>query len=450
MIIKQIQLGLIHVAVAMTLVPINSTLNRVMIKELAISATLVAFLASLPYLFSPIQVAIGSFSDRHPVFGYRRTPYILLGLGLCVAGLLVSPQAAFTLGGDFQSGLGMGLLAFGAWGMGFNLATVSYLSLATEISGEKGRGRTIAIMWFMMITSIILTAVLLSRLVGDPYSPELLVRAFQWVGVLALGLGLLGLIGLERRAAGGAAPAGSAAPAGNVTRETATNRDHSWKEIAEAILGNRQAALFFVYLMIMLAAILGQDILLEPFGGEAFGLSVQQTTRITSLWGTCVLAALLVAGALETRVAKRRIAQTGAVLGIAGFGLISLSGFLLNQVIFFSGVVLLGLGTGLSTVSNLALMFDMTTAANVGLFMGAWGMSNAFSRLIGTLLAGGVRDVVTGLFASPVMGYVVVFLIEGAMLAVSLWMLRWIDVKAFHSQAEQPSLVERAAIANDI
>jgi len=30
---KRIQLGLIHVAVAMTLVPINSTLNRVMIKR---------------------------------------------------------------------------------------------------------------------------------------------------------------------------------------------------------------------------------------------------------------------------------------------------------------------------------------------------------------------------------------------------------------------------------
>ena len=43
---KRIQLGLIHVAVAMTLVPINSTLNRVMIKELAISATVVAILAS--------------------------------------------------------------------------------------------------------------------------------------------------------------------------------------------------------------------------------------------------------------------------------------------------------------------------------------------------------------------------------------------------------------------
>ena len=89
MFLKRFQLGLIHVAVAMTLVPINSTLNRVMIKELSISATLVAILASLPYLFSPIQVAIGSYSDRHPLFGYRRTPYILVGLILCVLGVIV-------------------------------------------------------------------------------------------------------------------------------------------------------------------------------------------------------------------------------------------------------------------------------------------------------------------------------------------------------------------------
>src|SRR5574338_1394378 len=95
---KRIQLSLIHVAIAMTLVPINSTLNRVMIKEMALSATLVAVLASLPYLFSPIQVAIGSWSDRHPIFGLRRTPYILAGLLLCVAGMAFSPQVAFLLG----------------------------------------------------------------------------------------------------------------------------------------------------------------------------------------------------------------------------------------------------------------------------------------------------------------------------------------------------------------
>ena len=142
---KRFQLGLIHVAVAMTLVPINSTLNRVMIKELAISATLVAIMASLPYLFSPIQVAIGSYSDRHPILRLYRTPYILIGLLLCVAGVVIAPQIAFLLAENFWLGLLAGVLAFGAWGMGYNLAAVSYLSLASELSGEKGRGRTIAV-----------------------------------------------------------------------------------------------------------------------------------------------------------------------------------------------------------------------------------------------------------------------------------------------------------------
>ena len=77
MFLKRFQLGLIHAAVAMTLVPINSTLNRVMIFDLGISKTIFTLLAIFPYLLSPIQVAIGSFSDRHPIFGYRRTPYIL-------------------------------------------------------------------------------------------------------------------------------------------------------------------------------------------------------------------------------------------------------------------------------------------------------------------------------------------------------------------------------------
>ena len=195
---KRIQLGFIHVAVAMTLVPINSTLNRVMIKELAISATLVAVLASLPYLLSPIQVAIGSFSDRRPFLGFRRSPYILVGLFLCVLGVILSPVAAFLLASNFWAGIAFGVLAFGCWGMGFNLATVSYLSLASEISGDQGRGRTIAIMWFMMITSIIFTAILLSHLV-DPYTPQVLIRSFWIIAAIALALGLVGLYRLENR-----------------------------------------------------------------------------------------------------------------------------------------------------------------------------------------------------------------------------------------------------------
>lgn len=435
MLLKRIQLGMIHLAVAMTLVPINSTLNRVMIKELAVSATVVAILASLPYLFSPIQVAIGSFSDRHPLLGLRRTPYIALGLALCVLGVVLSPQAAFLLATNWWLGVGVGMLTFGAWGMGYNFASVSYLSLASEISGEKGRGKTIAIMWFMMITSIILTAIALSQMV-DPYTPQALERAFWIIGVTAFVLGVLGLVRLETRTIG----------------EMATSAEnYSWRVLFGTVFENRQARLFFWYLVILLAAILGQDILLEPFAGEAFGMSVKETTRITSLWGVCVLIALIVAGLLETRVNKRTVARWGAWTALFGFILIALSGVMVNLVVFYMGVVSLGIGTGLATVSNLSLMLDMTTADKVGLFIGAWGMANALSRLIGTVLGGVVRDIVTQLAQMPVMGYIVVFGVEAAMLVISLILLRSIDVSAFRRRMEEePSLLERAAIASDV
>lgn len=430
---KQFQLGLIHVAVAMTLVPINSTLNRVMIKELALSATLVAILASLPYLFSPIQVAIGSFADRHPIGGFQRTPYIVLGLVFCVFGVVLSPQAAFLLASNPPVGLVLGLLCFGAWGMGFNFATVSYLSLASELSGENGRGKTIAIMWFMMITSIIITAIGLSHMV-DPYSPEAMQRAFWLIGLIALALGFVGVIHLESRS--------------DLRTEVDESR-HTWGQLLAHVLGNRQASLFFIYLVILLAAILGQDILLEPFGGEAFGLSVKSTTRITSIWGGCVLLALLVAGFLENRLSKRLVAFGGGLIAFSGFTLIAFSGIMVHQNLFYLGVVLLGLGTGLSTVSNLALMLDMTTVSNVGLFIGAWGMANAFSRLVGSVLGGVVRDVVTGVLFTPILGYVVVFSIEALLLLISLLLLRYIDISAFRKQVQESSVIERAALAGE-
>ena len=428
----RLQLGLIHLAVAMTLVPINSTLNRVMIKELALSATLVALLASLPYLFSPIQVAIGGFADRHPLLGRHRTPYILLGLLLCVAGVILSPYAAFAMAESFWGGLALGLLAFGAWGMGYNLSAVSYLSLASELSGEKGRSKTIAVMFFMMITSIIGTAIALSRMV-DPYTPAALERAFWVVGLAALGLGLLGLLRLE--------------PRHRADTEGGEGR-YTWGSMFRTVLGNRQAAYFFWYLIILLAALLGQDILLEPFGAEAFGMSVRETTRITSIWGACTLAALAAAGALEGRVSKRRLAQVGGAGALAGFILIVLSGVSHSTIVFYTGLVLLGAGTGLSTVSNLSLMLDMTAAGSIGLYIGAWGMANAISRLLGSVLGGALRDTIARAAGDPLAGYLVVFSLMALALLVSLTMLRRISVGDFRRQAEQMSVLDKAALVD--
>lgn len=429
---RRIQLGLIHMAVAMTLVPINSTLNRVMIKELALSATLVAILASFPYLFSPIQIAIGSFSDRHPIMGFRRTPYILLGLVLVVTGVILAPQVAFYMAEHRLLGIFVGIGVFGLWGMGFNFAAVSYLSLASEISGEKGRSRTIAVMFFMMISGIIVTALLLSRLL-DPYSPEVMVAAFRLVGLLALGLGVIGLIRLESRS----------------VKMGETEERQQIGKLLPLIFENRQVTLFFFYLILLLAAILGQDILLEPFAAQAFHLPVTETTRITSIWGTCVLLSLVIAGVLEGRIAKRNIARFGGMSAIAAFVIIVISGMILRESLFYTGVVLLGLATGVASVSNLSLMLDMTVEGRVGMFMGAWGMADSFARLTGSVMSGAVRDLVSQMAANPVSGYLVVFSIQAGMLFISLVLLSKINVSLFRKEVSTLSVVERAAMVSE-
>ena len=184
--------------------------------------------------------------------------------------------------------------------MGYNLSAVSYLSLASELSGEKGRSKTIATMWFMMIVFIIVTAIGVSYLV-DPYTPNAMIRAFGIVAAIALFLGLIGLIKLEPRST----------PLVFTTGPKSEN--YTVKQMMSAITANPVARVFFIYLFLLLAAILGQDVLLEPFGAQAFGLSVSQTTRITSIWGTFFLIALIVAGLLEGRVAKRTVAQFGNI-----------------------------------------------------------------------------------------------------------------------------------------
>ena len=432
---KRIQIGLIHVAVAISLVPFNSTLNRIMIKELALSSLLVAVLVSLPYVFSPIQIAIGGFSDRNPIFGYRRSPYIIIGLLLCVGGLIAAPNTAYLIAEDRSLGILVGVFVFGLWGMGYNLASVSYFSLATEISGEKGRSRTIAVMFFMMIVAIILTSISLGQLL-ETYTPETLNQSFLLVALIALALGLIGLIGVEPRSA--------ATPVSDT-------ENYTWMQMFKALSSNKQVLRFFWYLLLLLTAILGQDILLEPYGAEAFGLSVQATTRITSIWGSFFLVSLSPGAALERKVPKVTQARIGAYAAILAFILIVFSGTIGMLSVFYAGVILLGFATGLSTVSNLSLMLDMTTVGSVGLFIGAWGMASALARLTGNLLSGVLRESFTPLLNSSVGGYNAVFIVEIFILIVSLTILKGVDVRLFQKQSEQSlSYLERAAISNEV
>jgi len=267
----------------------------------------------------------------------------------------------------------------------------------------------------------------------DPYTPEALIRAFGYVAASALTLGLLGLVGLEPRA--------------DSSHSNLPSENYSFKQMSAAILANPSARTFFLYLLLLLAAILGQDVLLEPFGAEAFGMTVTQTTRITSIWGTFVLVAILIAGVLEGRVAKKTVAQFGNIGALAGFVLIIVSGWLRSTSIFYSGVTLLGLGTGLATVANLSLMFDFTVPGMVGLYIGAWGFSNALSRLAGTILGGVVRDLVNQITGAALSGYLAVFIIEALMMFVAVVMLVKLDIHKFQKGVEEPVFIEKVALA---
>ncbi|HEU5101845.1 MAG TPA: BCD family MFS transporter [Roseiflexaceae bacterium] len=426
---KIFRLGLIHVAVAITLVPINSTLNRVMISELRLAATLVAVLVSLPYLLSPIQIWIGGYSDRHPLLGYRRTPYIALGLLLCAGGAALAPTAAFMMageGGPTPQSLVIGLLAFGAWGMGFNFATVSYLSLATDMAGEEHRARTVGVMWFMLIVSVILTAILAGRALR-PYSIEALYRVFYVICGVALALGFAGLLGLEQR--------------GSISAHLAERR--SFGQMLRLIGANPQARLFFIYLVVLLIALLGQDLLLEPYAADVFGVPVARTTEYTAIWGSAFLAALLLAAPIARRAGKMRAASIGGMVAALGLLLIAVSGVLQAKDLLMAALVIFGLGSGLSTATNLALMLDMTLAGQVGAFIGAWGMADALARLCGTILSGVVRDSINALSGNLAAGYISVFLLEALALLVSLLLLKRISVARFR-EGDLPPMIELA------
>lgn len=136
----------------------------------------------------------------------------------------------------------------------------------------------------------------------------------------------------------------------------------------------------------------------------------------------------------------------GNIFAILGFLLIVVSGAVRSLSIFYLGIMALGFGTGIATVANLSLMYNLTVPEQVGLYIGAWGFSNGLSRGVGLLMAGIVADVFTKLTGDALSGYLVVFGLEALMLVIAAIMLYRIDVNAFQKRAHETSYVEKVAI----
>jgi BCD family chlorophyll transporter-like MFS transporter len=194
-----------------------------------------------------------------------------------------------------------------------------------------------------------------------------------------------------------------------------------------------QARLFFVYLLLLLSAVFGQDLLLEPFAGEVLDLPIAWSSRLAAIWGGSFLAAMLLASGLERRLDRRTVARIGGWTALVALWIIPGSGLLASRPAFYSGTVLLGLGTGLSTIANMSLMMDMTVAGREGIFIGLWGIASALSRVAGSACGGLARDLAGR--SSPLRGYLAVFVLLSLFLAASLALLGRIDVPRFRARA---------------
>lgn len=429
---KALQLGLLHAAVALLTLPVDDNLNRVMNVELGLSLTLVTALVSLPYLAAPLQVGFGAWADRHPIAGLRRTPYVVIGILVCAGGVALLPVALLQVGGS--AGIGLAVVGFVLWGLGYNVSTVAYFSLASELFNERSRSRAVAVMYFVMLLSVIAGGIAFSRLVADvPDTVEALAAplttAIWQVVVVALGLGLLGLIGLEPR----------------TTQAVTTRATLGATQIWRLLVDNRTARRFFLYLILLLIAILGQDAILEPFGGQVLGMPLAETARLRSIYGVCFLVALAFAALLERYLSKRRVAQSAALFGAVAFALLAASSVSASRPLFYTGLVLLGLAIGISTVTNHSFMLDMTTARDTGLYIGAWGLAVSLARLFGGVINGITRDLVGAATQSAGLSFAAVFGLQLILILTSLIVLTGLPDLHLTARRDQNDLIDRVA-----
>jgi len=180
-----------------------------------------------------------------------------------------------------------------------------------------------------------------------------------------------------------------------------------------------------------------QDAVLEPYGGEIFKMPISETTRLNAIYGTGTLLGLGTTGFLIVpRIGKQNTIRLGCLSVAVCFGLIILSGFTGNPIVFKSALMLFGLASGITTTGALSLMLDLTAAETAGTFIGAWGLSQAMARGVATVSGGAILDLGRSLFGVPMLAYGLVFAVPAVGMILAVWLLGRVDVGEFQDNAK--------------
>lgn len=196
-IILTLQLTLPRATTGMLSAVLSSNFNRISIYEMGITAVIITTMLGLYHFLSPFQVIFGRLADRVPIFGLRRSPYILAGLTLSALVVAFLPPVALAMSAGHIWAFVLGFCMLILFGVGFCASGVTHLSLIADVVAEKERGLQVALTWIILITSMILTLRFLGILMPE-YDYDRMREIYAWFVPVIFGVTLLGLLGVEK------------------------------------------------------------------------------------------------------------------------------------------------------------------------------------------------------------------------------------------------------------
>lgn len=417
---RLLRLSLFQVAVGMALVLLIGTLNRVMIVELKVPASLVGIMIALPLLFAPFRALIGFRSDTHrSELGWRRVPFIYRGTMVQFGGLALMPFALLVLSATGEANsppLWLGLLgaatAFLLVGAGLHTVQTVGLALATDLAAKESQPKVVGLMYVALLAGMVASALAFGAAL-TPFSPGRLVQVIQAAAVATIVLNGVAMWKQEPRHTRAAA-----------AQQLSPDFRQTWRQFTEG----RHAMRRLVAVGLGTMAFSMEDVLLEPYGGEILHLAVGDTTKLT--------AGLAIGGLLgfgwASRVLGRgadplRMAGFGALIGLPAFAAVIGAGPLGSTPLFAAGTVLIGFGAGLFGHGTLTATMSMSPRSQTGLALGAWGAAQASAAGLAIALGGVIRDAAAAVTGSngfgPALAYDVVYVLEIALLLATLMIM---------------------------
>lgn len=413
---RLLRLSLFQVTVGMALVLMVGTLNRVMIVELSVPATLVGAMLALPLVFAPFRALIGFKSDNfQSALGLRRLPYIYKGTMLQFGGFAIMPFALLVLSGYGKAaaaphwiGQIAAALAFLLVGAGVHIVQTVGLALATDLVEEQDQPKVVGLMYVSLLSGMIVSAFIYGAALQH-YSPLRLIQVIQGSAVLTVVLNGLAMWKQEARDRA----------RGNAPRGAEPSFAEAWAKLSE-----RRGMVRLLSIIAFGTAGFGMaDVVMEPFGGQVLQMSVSETTRLTVYLAMGTLVGFTMASRWMGRGARPiDIAIYGALVGVPAFGLVVLSAQMLSVAVLIGATLLAGFGAGLFGHGTLTTTMRTAPREQIGLSLGAWGAVQTTSAGVSIAVGGVIRDSLqrsTQGVHSPD-AYVPVFLLEIGLLILAL------------------------------